>query len=101
MSSLFALEALADRLQRHVEQALGLSAAAAKLATAVLHRGELPRGEAALVTGLPERTARQLLSRLIEAGLLASSTPKGPVSLRFDSTSAETLFPRLFPAQAL
>lgn len=101
MSSLFALEALADRLRGYVEQSLGLSASAAKLASAVLHRGELPRGEAALVTGLPERTARQLLSRLTEAGLLASSTPKGPVSLRFDSTSAETLFPRLFPAQAL
>jgi hypothetical protein len=45
-------------------------------------------------------SARLLLSRLIDAGQVASDTPKGPVSLRFASLSAETLFPRLFPAQA-
>jgi hypothetical protein len=34
---------------------------------------------------------------VIAAGLLASDTPKGPVSLRFPPDMAEWLFPRLFP----
>jgi hypothetical protein len=48
---------------------------------------------------LRERTARQTLSALLTAGLLASETPKSDVFLRFSSDSAEFLFPRLFPAQ--
>jgi hypothetical protein len=32
-----------------------------------------------------------------ELGLLASSTPKGPVSLRFPESALEELFPRLYP----
>lgn len=64
-----------------------------------LHRGELARGEASRITGRPERTAREVLSKLIESGLLVSDTPKGPVRLAFTSASADVLFPRLFPAQ--
>lgn len=60
----------------------------------------MPRGDASLVTQMPERTARQTLGRLIDAGLAGSATPKGPVSLRFTSASADVLFQRLFPAQA-
>ena len=99
MSQLFDLDTLAGRLESHVTRDLGLSAAAVKLTQAILHRGEIPRGDAGSVTGTPERTARQVLSRLIDARLVASDTPKGPVSLRFNSDSAQTLFPRLFPAQ--
>ena len=32
-----------------------------------------------------------------KAGLLASETPKGPVSLRFPVGNLDLLFPRLFP----
>jgi Fic family protein len=100
MSQLFDLDKLTARLETYVTRDLGLSSSAVKLVHALLQRGEMPRGDAGPVTSLPERTARQLLSRLSDAGLVASSTPKGPVSLRFNTTSAETLFPRLFPAQA-
>ncbi len=100
MSQLFELDALAVRLEQHVTRDLGLADSAVKLSQALLLRGEMPRGEARLVTGLPERTAREVLSRLIEAGLVASETPKGPVSLRFTTSSAETLFPRLFSTSA-
>ena len=34
---------------------------------------------------------------VLAAGLLASDTPKGPVSLRFPADTLDTLFPRLFP----
>jgi Fic family protein len=99
MSQLFDLNTLSARLETYVTHDLGLSPNAVKLVHALLQRGDMPRGDAGPVTSLPERTARELLSRLVDAGLVASSTPKGPVSLRFNTTSAETLFPRLFPAQ--
>ena len=47
--------------------------------------------------GLPERTARRLLKDLTAEGLLASATPKGPVSLRFPAHALESLFPELYP----
>jgi Fic family protein len=100
MSQLFDLDTLDARLERYVTRDLELPASSAQIVRALLHRGEIPRGDAALVTNLPERTARHVLSRLIDSGLVASMTPKGPVSLRFTTLSAEALFPRLFPAQA-
>ena len=45
---------------------------------------------------LPERTARRVLGDIVDAGLLASATPKGPVSLRFPVDTLEGLFPRLY-----
>jgi Fic family protein len=60
-------------------------------------RGEFERGDAARISGLPERTARRVLNDVIAEGLLASDTPKGPVSLRFPMAALETLFPKLYP----
>ena len=60
-------------------------------------RGRIHRGEASRITGLPERTARRVLGDIVDAGLLASATPKGPVSLRFPSDTLEGLFPRFYP----
>jgi hypothetical protein len=59
-------------------------------------RGELERGAAARITGLPERSARRVLTETIAERLLGSDSPKGPVSLRFPPATLETLFPRLF-----
>jgi hypothetical protein len=39
-----------------------------------------------------------VLNDVVTAGLLASETPKGAVSLRFPVASLETLFPRLYSA---
>jgi hypothetical protein len=47
----------------------------------------------------PERSARDALSKLVDARLLISDTSKGAVRLSFTSESADVLFPRLFPAQ--
>jgi len=99
MAKLFDLEALEDRLRRYVEQTLGMDESAAVLATVVLRRGELPRGEASSVIGRPERTARVVLSKLVAAQFLVSETPKGAVRLHFTSESADVLFPRLFAGQ--
>ena len=45
---------------------------------------------------LPERTARRVFNDIAASGLLASETPKGPVSLRFPADAQDILFPRLF-----
>nr|WP_294501338.1 hypothetical protein [uncultured Rhodopila sp.] len=46
---------------------------------------------------MKERSARDLLGRLVGDGILGSETPKGPVSLRFSPDAVEVLFPSLFP----
>ena len=97
MSSLFELDSLAHRLRAFVAQRDGLKPEAARLLEATLVRGEIDRGEASRITGLPERSSRRVLNDVISEGLLASATPKGPVSLRFPTQSSETLFPRLYP----
>lgn len=96
MSSLFDLRTLADRLTHMVKLDPYLKPEAAALLRAALHRGEFPRGEAGAITGLPERTARDVLSLLVQKRLLGSENPKGPVSLRFPTQTHEMLFPRLF-----
>ena len=100
MRELFELDSLSQRLDAYVRSALAGGDGAAALAAEALRRGQLHRGEASRITGRSERTARDVLSKLIDAGMFASETPKGPVSLRFTSDSADALFPRLFPAQA-
>jgi Fic family protein len=99
MSRLFDLAGLRQRLRAYASETLNTGDAGAALVDGVLARGEIARGEAALIIGRSERAARETLSRLTEQGLLASATPKGPVSLRFTSSSADVLFPLLFPAQ--
>lgn len=97
MRSLFELDTLAQRLRRYVERSDKLRPEAARLLEEALVRGEFQRGEIARITGLPERTARRVLSDLTSAGLLASDTPKSAVNLRFPVETLDSLFPRLFP----
>jgi Fic family protein len=97
MASLFDLDTLAARLRDLVRSRSDLKPEAAGLLEATLVRGEIDRGEAPRITGLPERTARRVLNDLTNLGLLASATPKGSVSLRFPADSLETLFPLLYP----
>jgi len=96
MRELFELESLERRLRLYVLRDGRLAPATAELLVHAAARGQFERGEAARITGLPDRSARRALAEVIAAGLLASTTPKGPVSLRFPSSSATELFPRLF-----
>lgn len=95
MRRMFALETLVERLGVYVERR-GLKPGTLPLLEQTLQRGEVPRGDAARITGLSERTARDLLGSLVQDGILASDTPKGPVSLRFPFNAMEILFPDLF-----
>jgi Fic family protein len=96
MAGLFELKTLAHRLRRFVETDESLKPEAARLLEEAAIRGEFERGDASRITGLPERTARRALNDLLSLGLLASATPKGPVSLRFPANVADVLFPRLY-----
>ena len=97
MSSLFDLDHLERRLRVYVEQSETLKPEAVKLLREALIRGRIERGEAPRITGLPERSARRVLNAIAAEGLLASATPKGPVSLCFPVAALETLFPKLYP----
>lgn len=96
MSDLFDLGTLAKRLRAHAAHH-ELKPEAGRLLEEALTRGEFERGEISRITRLPERTARRVFNDVIGLGLLASETPKGPVSLRFPADALDTLFPKLFP----
>lgn len=97
MAGLFELNTLAGRLRTYVERSEKLKPESARLLEEALMRGAFDRGDASRITGLPERTARRVMNDVAAEGLLASETPKGPLSLRFPSDAVETLFPSLFP----
>jgi Fic family protein len=97
MSSLFELDTLAKRLRTYVERSDTLKPEATILLEEALFRGEVDRGEISRIMRLPGRTARRMFNDVLASGLLASDTPRGPVSLRFPADAQQILFPQLFP----
>ncbi len=100
MTDLLDLDGMQRRISGYVERqtSLGeLQPEAGYLLREVLLRGEIPRGEAARVTGRPERSARRILKDLMDKHLLAADTEKGPVRLSFPARVAGYYFPRLYP----
>jgi Fic family protein len=96
MSGLFDLENLGRRLTTYVARSEDLKSETAHLLQEALVRGQFERGEAPRITGLPERTARRVVNDATNEGLLASATPKGPLSLRFPTHTLDALFPKLY-----
>jgi Fic family protein len=96
MSELFQIDTLSKRLQKCVEADINMRPEAARLLDEALVRGSFDRGGAARISGLPERSARRVLGQLVQSGLLASDSPKGPVYLHFPMSLQDVLFPRLF-----
>jgi len=64
---------------------------------AILFRGELPRGETAAVAGTSDRSARRIVSALLEAGVLTSESSRAPLKLAFPAALAGRWMPGLFP----
>jgi Fic family protein len=82
------------------EVALGtLPAKAGAVLDALLYRGELPRSEVADVLGTSPRTARRLVSALINQDVITSDTPKGDLRITFPARLASRWMPGLFPEQ--
>ena len=97
MSGLFEPSNLKNRLDNYVGQNKYLKAESSELLKEAMKQGQFERGEAPRITDLPERTARRVLNDLINEGLLASPSPKTPVSLRFPYTALDSFFPGLYP----
>jgi hypothetical protein len=49
------------------------------------------------ITGMPERSARNVLGQLLEKGLLVSESQKSPVQIGFPTSAVGYYFPRLYP----
>lgn len=100
MGELLELDRLERRISGWIEQrasAREIRSEAAHLLREVLLRGEVARGEAGRVTGLPERTARVIVRQLVDEGLLTSATPKSALRLALPSHAVAYWFPRLYP----
>jgi len=94
-----------DQMKRRIEALLTFRAAHDKQIRSeailplyhVFAAGPVTRGEFAQLTGLGERTARTLLSRLLATRLLVSDAPLGPVRFGLPLDSLQFLFPELYP----
>ncbi|MFH0728610.1 MAG: Fic family protein [Pseudomonadota bacterium] len=105
MSKILDLENLAPRIEQYIRlRANRLLPGGEAIRPEAFHLireafvfGTFARGQASRLTGLKERTARTLLSELIDEGLLISDTPKGPVRLHFSARLLPVWFPELGP----
>ncbi|MFZ4878467.1 Fic family protein [Janthinobacterium sp. Mn2066] len=59
--------------------------------------GPVTRGDFSQMTGLGERTARTLIAKLLEDGLLLSDHRVGPVRMGLPLDALNVLFPALYP----
>ncbi len=78
----------------------GLPTRSGKILEAALYRGELPRGEVAVLLGISERQARRVTSALLEQGVLSSESTRAPLRLAFPAKLASRWMPGLFPEKA-
>lgn len=60
--------------------------------------GELERGRIPQLVDTSERTARRVVSALIDKRLLAATSHKSPLRLGFPIDVVERWFPKLYPA---
>ncbi|MFG1495381.1 Fic family protein [Saccharospirillum sp. HFRX-1] len=73
-----------------------------KLLRYVLVHGEVPRGKAQEVTGLPERSCRRVVKALLEKHeLMAAKSSRAPLKMHIPLRLAQDLFPRLIPENIL
>jgi hypothetical protein len=64
---------------------------------AVLYRGELPRADTPGIVDSSERSARRVVSALLEQGVLTSESTRAHLRLAFPATLASRWMPGLFP----
>jgi len=99
MTRLFSLDQIKSRIDGYFQRVrFDLKPEAARIYHYVFLRGSVERGEAGSVSGLPERTARDVLASLIQEEFLLSDTPKGKLRVGFPLHAVGSLFPNLYPA---
>jgi len=100
MGSLLQPGELLRRMKLYVDDEISarrLPARSMSLLREAFIAGELERGRAAEITGYQERRAREILSNLLNKGLLVSQGPRSPVCLGFPIDVVERWFPQLYP----
>lgn len=99
MGSMFALENFQARAEGYFRRVrFDLKPESVYLFLHAFGMGEFERGEAPRITGLNERSARDVLSKLLDEGLLLSDSPKGKVRIGFPVHALGSLLPNLYPA---
>lgn len=99
MAHMFSLETIEERVKGYIHRVrFDLKPESAHLILHAFTMGEFDRGEAARITGMPERTARDVLGRLRDEGFLQSDSIKGKVRIGFPMHALGSLFPNLYPA---
>lgn len=101
MSSMLALEGIKQRIEALIifrsTQDKSIRREAILPLVHIFGLGPITRGEFAQMTGLGERSARSLLSKLLADRLLVSDTPYGPVRFGMPLNSLGMIFPNLYP----
>jgi Fic family protein len=69
---------------------------AARLLRAVFMRGAVARGQAPAILNMSERSARRVVSGLLEEGLLQSSSHRAPLTIGLPTASLPYYFPDLY-----
>jgi Fic family protein len=95
MSRMLDLDGMRQRIAALMAQQYRREAAAPLFH--VFGLGPVPRGEFSQMTGLAERTARNLMAQLLKDGLLVSDSRVGPVRFGMPLAALNTLFPSLYP----
>jgi Fic family protein len=105
MARMFELDSMKTRIRALVTFRAAHDKRIRMEAIAPLHHlflaGPTPRGEFCRMTGLGERTARALLSRLLETGLVTSAGHTAPVRFAFPLDALQFLLPELYPEAAM
>lgn len=99
MARMFALDNFRFRAEHFFRKVrFDLKPESAHLFIHAFSTGAFERMEAGRLTGLPERTARDVLNVLVREGFLVSDTPRGKVRVGFPMHALGSLLPNLYPA---
>jgi hypothetical protein len=99
MARMFSLDKFKFRAESYFQKVrFDLKPESAYLFIHAFSNGEIERMEASRITGLAERTARDVLNTLVLEGFLVSDSPRGKVRVGFPMHALGSLLPNLYPA---
>jgi Fic family protein len=100
MEELVQPDKLRERVKLWADEEIATGALPAKAAImldAILYHGQLPRGDVARLLDTSTRSARRVISALIDRGVVTAATTKSDLRIAFPATLAARWMPGLFP----